>query len=124
MRSAYQNYSADLPVPSSFKQLLHDIILYLIQNPADCSFAEQYENSPLLTPATQEEIQRLFEPVMDLFNRATAEKLLKEMPAPMLFALIYGSISSLAKLYLSQKVELDEASLDAALDAVWDLIKR
>ena len=85
---------------------------------------EQYANSPLITAATHEEGLRMFAQVNYLFERAKTENLLKELPMEMLSTLAYGATISLVKLWLFGKVELDEPTLDAGVDAIWDAIKR
>ncbi len=119
-----QNYSADRPVPASIKQILGNMVHYCIEHPAELSFMEQYENSPLITRATREEAERLAKPIKDLFERAIKQNLLKKLPAEMLASIIYGATIALAKLYLSGTVALDAKSLDGGLDAIWDAIKR
>ena len=106
------------------KQLLKDFVQYMLENPAELSFGEQYENSPLFTAATREEGMRIAEPIGDLFRRAREQNLLKEMPVEMLSALMSGAVISLAKLYLSGSVEFDEVSLAVGIDAIWDMIRR
>lgn len=124
IRYILRNYSEDLPVQESFKQMFRDVVRYCIEHHPELSFMEQYENSPLITPATRAEASRIAGPVNNLFQRAAAENLLKELPLEMYGALIYGAVISLVKLYLSGKAKLDEGSLDAGLNAVWDMIKR
>lgn len=106
-----RHYSQDVPVRECLKQLLKDFVQYMLENPAELSFGEQYENSPLFTAATREEGMRIAEPIGDLFRRAREQNLLKEMPVEMLSALMSGAVISLAKLYLSGSVEFDEVSL-------------
>lgn len=119
-----RNYSRDTSVLESFRQLLKDVIRYFIENSAELSFLEQYENSPLITAATREEGLRIAEPIIDLFHRATEQQLLKELPFEVLGSLINGAIIALVKLELSNKVKMDEPSLTASIDAIWDMIKR
>lgn len=121
---ALQNYSSDVPVREGFKQLFSGVILYFIENPAELSFTEQYENSPLITSATHEEGMRIARPIKDFFERAMEQNLLKELPVEMLGALISGAVISLTKFYLLGTIKPDEASLNAGLDAIWDMIKR
>lgn len=123
-RYAFRNYEEAVPVREGFKQMLSNVIHYFIENPAELSFTEQYENSPLITAATHEEGKRIANPLNSLFHRAVEQNLLKELPIEMLGALLSGAVSSLAKLYLSGVMKLEEESLDAGLNAIWDLIKK
>ncbi len=119
-----RKYSDNAPVRESFRQLFSEIVHYYIEHPAELSFAEQYENSPLITAATRKEGSRLAEPIMRLFQRAIAPNLLKDMPFEILGAIIYGAIIALIKLYLSGAVKFNEENLEAGLNAIWDMIKR
>ena len=119
-----QNYSGSMPVHESFLLLLRNIVDYFIANPAELLFMEQYANSPLITPATHEEGLRMFEPVSSMFKRAKEETLLKELPIELLSTLAYGATIALVKLCLFGEVKLDESTLDAGVDAIWDAIKR
>ena len=124
VRYTIRNYSESMPVREGFLLLLRNIVDYFIENPAELLFIEQYANSPLITATTREEGLRTFEPVNNLFKCAREENLLKELPMEMLCALAYGATISLVKFYLSSEVKLDEPSLTAGLDAIWDAIKR
>jgi Transcriptional regulator len=119
-----RNYSGDLPVRKAFKLLFGAIVKYVIENPSEFYFVEQYENSPLITASTREEVKSIGKPISDLFQRAMEQDLLKELPFEMLNALIGSAVTGLARLYLSGAVKLEEETLAAGLDAIWDMIKR
>ena len=118
------NFSESLPVQESFEKLLGAFVHYCVAHPAELGFTEQYENSPLITAATRAELLQLFQPIEELFQRAKAERLLKDLPFEMIGALIYSAVTVLAKLHLSGAVRLDDAAFEVGLDAIWDMIKR
>lgn len=119
-----RNYSKDIPICESFKQLINDVIHYMIENPAEFSFVEQYENSPLITADTHKEAARIAASIEDMFKRALEQGLLKDLPVQILGSLVGGATISLVKFYRSSTVKPDEASLTASIEAVWDMIKR
>ena len=121
---ALENYAGSTPVRKAFKHLFSRVIHYTVENPAELSFAEQYENSPLITGVTREEGARISKPIEDLFRRAADQDLLKDLTLQMMGALIISAVIGLSKLYLSGALKLEEESLDKALDAIWDMIKR
>ena len=123
-RYVLQNYSCEMTVRKAFKHILSGVVRYCIENPAELSFAEQYENSPLITDATRKEISHISEPMTELFRRAMEQELIKALPVPMLNTLILSAVIGLAKLYLSGPEKLEDASFEAGLDAIWDMIKR
>jgi len=123
-RYIFRNRSENMPVQEGFKQFLSNTIHYFIENPAELSFTEQYENSPLITTATREESSRISEPAVDLFKQALEQNLLKKLPLEILGALISGATIALIKLYLSGKVKADDTSFAASIDAIWEMIKK
>lgn len=121
---AFQNYSRSAPVYEGFKQLLRNIVHYFVENPAELSFMEQFENSPLITSSTHEEYMRIGKPFEDLFERAKEQNLIKELPPVILQTLFTGAIVSLTKLYIKSEVKLEESSLSSSIDAILDMIKK
>jgi AcrR family transcriptional regulator len=119
-----RNFLESMPVRESFLLVLHNIVDYYIENPAELFFIEQYANSPLITAATREEGSRMSRSLNNLFKRAEEENLLKELPLAMLSTLAYGATMSLVKLCLFSEVKFDEATVNAGVAAIWDAIKR
>ena len=119
-----RGYSDSMPVRAAFRLLLGNTVRYLSDHPAEMSFTEQYENSPVITDATRRDISRMAGPIGALFERAREEHLLRELPFEVLLAIVSGAIRSLVKLHLSGVARLDDATLDAALDAIWAMAER
>jgi AcrR family transcriptional regulator len=117
------NYSKELSTSESLKHVINSTVHYFIKNPIELSLMEQYENSPLITATTHEEVTHLIEPLMDLFRCAVAENLLKELPFEILVTLFSGAVISLAKLYITGKVKIDEKMLNISINAIWDMLK-
>lgn len=119
-----RGYSDSMPVHEAFGRLLSSTIRYLSDHPAEMSFMEQYENSPVITDATRRDFSRMTGPIRDLFERASEQHLLRELPFDVLLAIVGGAIRSLVKLQLAGAARLDDATLDAALDAIWAIVAR
>jgi hypothetical protein len=109
-----------LPVKTLFAGSLQNLICYLIANPAEIQFTEQYENSPFITDATRDEIAKIASPISNLLTRAQHEKLLKTLPFPVLMAMFSGASMGLLKAYLQKKAS--PAKMGEAIEAIWDMI--
>lgn len=120
----FKNYSKDLPVSDNFIRIVQNIVIYYISNPTELSFIEQFENSPLITEETHKNVELLAEPLLELFQYANEQNIIKKIPFETLISLFNGAIISLTKLYLSKKVKPDENSLANEINAIWDMIKR
>src|SRR5262249_26215283 len=81
-------YAESMPVQASFRLLLGNLVRYLSENPAEMSFMEQYENSPIITDATAKETTQMVGPLKELLERARAQNLLRELPFEVLLAII------------------------------------
>ena len=119
-----QGYTDSMPIREAFRFLLGNTVRYLSGHPAEMSFMEQYENSPIITDATRQDFSRMLGPIRELFERASEQHLLRELPSEVLLAIVHGAVLSLVKLQRSRAARLDDATLDAALDAIWDMVER
>ena len=123
-RYILQKHSENLSVEEGFENIFKNLIYYFIEHPAELSFVEQYENSPMITEATHQQVMQIAWPWKYLFERAIKESLLKELPIEIMSAILYGAIISMAKLYLAGTVKIEESSLAMSIAAVWDMVRR
>ncbi|MHC6201983.1 TetR/AcrR family transcriptional regulator [Breznakiellaceae bacterium SP9] len=108
------------PVKAQFVKSLQNLIRYLIDNPAEIQFTEQYEHSPFITEATKAEIEKTAAPISDLLIRAQKEKLLKPLPFPVLMSMFSGASMGLLKAYLQKN--RPPAEMNEAIEAIWDML--
>jgi AcrR family transcriptional regulator len=115
--------SDNLSDQENLTQTLQNIFSYYTAYWDELSFSEQYENSPLITEETHKQVFNLLEPVIDLFESARQKGILKPLPAGILITLSFGAVVFLAKYSHDEGRSIEEESIQAGLDAVWDLIK-
>lgn len=118
-----RNYSSDMPVRKAFKHLLRCFVLYFIDHPAELSFIEQCENSPLITEATYEKCKHFKDTIEDLFCSAKEQDLIRELPLVLVGRLLNSAIIGLSKHYIKNPDSI-ESTLDAGLDAIWDMVTK
>src|ERR671939_1223641 len=75
-----EGYSDSMPVREAFRLLLGNLVRYLSDHPAETSFMEQYENSPVITDATRRDFWRMTAPIRELFERASELNLIRDLP--------------------------------------------
>jgi AcrR family transcriptional regulator len=117
-----QGNDENASVKAQFIYALKNLIQYLIVNPAEIQFTQQYENSPFITETTKNEISKTASPLSDLLERAKAEKLLKNLPLEMLMSMFSGVSMGLLKAYLEKKSS--PAKMNEAIEAIWDLLAK
>lgn len=119
MESVQEAASAE----DNIRQILKNIFYYYIENWDELSFAEQYENSPLINPETHAQLSELLGPVIRLFKQAESETRLKPLRIQSLLTLSFGAVASLAKLYISDGLAFEDSMIQNELHAVWNMIE-
>jgi AcrR family transcriptional regulator len=115
--------NSDLSIRQNLQQLLENVFNYYFKNWKDLSYIEQYENSLLIDHKTHARASEFIVPVLQLFERASKEKIIKPLRSETLMSLSFGATIFLAKTYISQGMILNNEQIKNELDAVWDMIK-
>ncbi|MGK0291144.1 MAG: AcrR family transcriptional regulator [bacterium] len=97
---------------------------YVSKYSQDLKFLEQFWNSPMLCPETEEQAKSFFLPLSELVEQGIKNKALKELPPEIFMSCFFQPLIHLTKLHVSQKFELDNSLLELAFMAVWDAVRR
>ncbi|CAM2069200.1 TetR/AcrR family transcriptional regulator [Sulfidibacter corallicola] len=112
------------PLSVQIRELCALCFRYSLQHPREVTFLEQFTNSPYNEPAIRDEVERYFEPLLDCFERAKKEMIIKDLPPPVIGTLTVDVASSLARKQASGVLELDDPLIDRVVDALWEAIRR
>lgn len=107
-----------------FSSLCLSIFKFFIQNPMKFNFLHQYEHSPLGNRS--EELDRNIEyPIpVDFFRYGQDNNLVKQYPLSLIANIVYTNISSLVRLQLYEKLELNRDIIQTVIDGCWNMIKK
>lgn len=127
MAHLHEGYSAEKSLHERYIHLITKLINYCIENPMHFRFMEQYMNSPYGVTVRRE---KLFRESIDesdifqtLFDQGVAQKILKDFPLPVYFALSFGPMLSLTRDHVLGFITLDEKMIDDFVEACWEGIK-
>ena len=127
MAHLHEGYSAERSLHERYIHLKTKLIKYCIENPMHFRFMEQYMNSPYGVTVRRE---KLFRESIDesdifqtLFDQGVAQKILKDFPLPVYFALSFGPMLSLTRDHVLGFITLDEKMIDDFVEACWEGIK-
>lgn len=121
---AFQNCSQNLSVDIVLKQIVKNIINYFMDNRLELPFIEQFDNSPYLGLVIESnEYLETMKPYSVMYDNLIKQDLIKKLPVEIFQNLLMGAIISLTKYYLNQSKIDDEATLDTAVKAIWDMVK-
>ncbi len=119
-----RNVSLEMPIDTLVKRVCLNIFDFYVQNPEEFSFAEQHCDSPFLTDITRVAGAKILNDYKDVLDRAIRDGIVQDLPAEMIFAILTGSISSLAKRHLAGVLEMTEERRQQAAHAVWCAIRK
>jgi AcrR family transcriptional regulator len=117
-------YSADLPLRTRFRRLWINAARYHIDHPLEASFMEQYAHSPFPEPGTGDAGAEYFRPLLEFVENGVYEGVLKDLPLEIFASLTLEVAISLAKKHRDGVIALDDTTLERAMDACWDAVKR
>jgi len=122
-----KGYTPDQPVRQRFLHMGTELLRYFIENPLDFRYLEQFHNSPygvvfrrnkFLSENHGNDIFR------GLFQEGVSDKVMKELPLVILFALAFGPLLAVARDYILGFVALDNGLMARTIEACWDGIRR
>lgn len=122
MQSITDGYSNDLPYHDRFSLLWANSIRHVLSNPDQAKFLEQFENSSYLEPTLPEAVTAEIELIMGFYSEGVANRVLKDLPTPVLLSLSTGVAASLLKQHLAGTLVLDDDLSATAAAACWDAI--
>src|SRR5512139_2145598 len=121
-----EGYPVGRPVQERFMHIERSLILYFINSPLQFRFIEQFHNSPYGVACRREKVfgKKEPNPVAQLLNEALEQKIVKNLPLPVLFALAFGPIIGLCRDHILEFVVLDDQLIEQTVEACWDAIRR
>jgi AcrR family transcriptional regulator len=120
----------DFPAQQSVhKRFLHigcKLVDYFLASPMEFLFVEQFYNSPFGAANRREKFFGNQEKniVVKLFEEALEQRLIKDLPLPVLFALMFGPLVDVCRDHILEFFVLDDSLVNSTVAACWDGIKR
>lgn len=99
---------------------------YLIGSPREFRFLEQFQNSPYGAHRRREKMLGKGDKnlVLDLFEEGKRERIVKNLPVPVLMALAFGPLMQICRDAALGFVTLDDRLLADSVEACWDAVRR
>jgi len=122
--------TADRSLKDRFNHFFIGLMRFLLDNPLEFKFLEQFYNSPYGVAMRRDKIlnqkasDQRCDTVRSLFEQGIAQGVIKDLPLAILFALFFGTLVSVARDHTLGFVELNEDLIRRTAEASWDAIKR
>lgn len=102
------------------------LMKYLVGSPREFRFIEQFQNSPYGASRRREKMLGKGDRnlVLDLFEEGKRERVVKDLPVPVLLALAFGPLMQICRDAALGFVALDDRLLADSVEACWDAVRR
>jgi len=119
-----QDFDAALPIPDILKDVWLKMFDYISSNSGYFQFTEQFANSPYSDLIDKQEVEKYFEPLIQVIQRGIEQKIIKDVNFDILTAFMVYPIMILSNPRLCQHIELNAETIETAFGLAWDAIKR
>jgi Transcriptional regulator len=110
----------DTPMQQVVKQLVKNVLTFVLENKQYFLFSEQFSNSPFVD---KEDAYRMFQPLINVFENGKRQGLLKQANTELLVAYCYQPIAQVAKGALKRNIRISEEDIQQIIQISWDGIK-
>ncbi|HEY6000908.1 MAG TPA: TetR/AcrR family transcriptional regulator [bacterium] len=121
-----QGYPAGGSVRERFLHVQRRVIGYFVASPLQFRFLEQFHFSPYGLDARREQVfgKKRRNLIADLIEEGLAQRIVKDLPLPILYALAFGPVIEVCRDHILEFVTLDERLIERTVEACWDAIRR
>jgi len=119
-----ESYDTTQPVAVRVVYLLTSMVRYGIEHPREFLLTNQLALVPFIQERAKSDVSALVAALKQVLIDATQQHLLKAMPPGVMMALITGAMNALVEAHMTQHIHLDQATIEQAMAACWDAIKR
>jgi AcrR family transcriptional regulator len=118
-----KDFDTRLPIRDIFKNLWKNMFNYITLHPDHLQFSEQFSNSPYSFLVNKEDVEKYFEPVLNVLKSGIEQKIIKDVNLDILSAFIFYPIFNLANKRNCKDFVNNEDNIETAFTLAWDAIK-
>jgi AcrR family transcriptional regulator len=118
-----KDFNPEQPIRDIFRNIWLNMFRYISANPEYFQFAEQFANSPYSDLVEKKELEKQFEPVLQIMKKGIEQKIIKDVNFDILTAFVFYPIYSLSNKRLCKDFEKNEENIEIAFNLAWDAIK-
>ena len=117
-------YDESHPIRTQIQHLLGNVIRYSVEHPQEVAFMEQYNRSPYYHPDVDSTLSEAYKPFTICFAQATEQRVIKDLPYPVITAFTMDVATSLAQKQANGVIELTPELVDKVIEAAWEAIRQ
>ena len=118
-----KDFEPTLPIRDILKKFWLNTFDYISHHSEYFQFTEQFANSPYSTLVIKEEVEKQFQPMMQVLQRGIEQKIIKDVSFEILSAFVFYPITILSNSRLCQDFQITRENIDTTFGMAWDAIK-
>lgn len=118
-----EGYNKMRGVKDNFFEMMGNAIEFYLEDTKQFSFIEQYTYAPFLFKENQDENFTLLLPIFKMMKEGKKKTEVKQIPDAFLLSIIHGAMSTIIKLHLAHKIDMNKKSNKTKfIESVWESI--
>ena len=122
-KALMKTLNTDLPLRTQIQGICREMFTYNLTHQKEAKFIEQYYSSPYFTGEVDGKCLEFFAPVIEIFDRAVAEKIIKDLPRQVYQTFIVDVANGLAKKQAIGVLELTDDLINQVINATWEALR-
>jgi AcrR family transcriptional regulator len=114
----------DAPARVQFRHFWERAVAFAFEHPTAVRFLELHHHQPYLDEKSREVEQLALQPALVALEQAKRQEVVKDLPAQLLLAIIWGAFLGVIKGVWEQRVSPGTNTLRDAEQCVWEAIRR
>jgi AcrR family transcriptional regulator len=126
-RVLIESHSPNESIKARFQRSCQEMVRYLIANPLEFRYLEQFLNSPYGVTFRRGRIFGEYDKndvFRTLFEEGLGQRAMKDIPIVVLYALTFGPLLSVARDHILGFVQLDDQLIEMTIHTIWNSVKR
>lgn len=121
--AVFAKHDASKPLFEQYYQFWRSLWDFCIEHPNMVLSKDQFDHLPPdIQQLQQTNVQKMFAPMITMFDQGRSSKILKPLPDEVLGSLSIETCTALARKCLLDMIRLDDDTLEATISASWDAI--
>jgi len=122
-KAVQKDFDDSLPIRDVLKNIWFKIFQYVSTHSAYFQYAEQFSNSPYNSLVDKQEIEKYFDPMIQVIIKGIEQKIIKNVNFEILTVFIFYPIIALSNPRICQDFDLSDENIETAFKLAWDAIR-
>ena len=122
-KALMEDFDPEQPIRDIFRKVWFNMFRFANEHSDYFHFTEQFTNSPFADLVVRSEVEKYFEPLIQVLQRGIEQKIIKNVSIDILRAFMFYPIIALSNSRLCRDFEICETNIEIAFGMAWDAIK-